>query len=44
METEEGRSLPLLDTGITRKVDGKLDITVYCKQMYMDMRRTRVSI
>ena len=34
--TEEGGSLPFLDTKITRKVDGKFDITVYRKQMHMD--------
>ena len=29
MEVEEGGSLPFLDTKVTRKADGKLDITVY---------------
>ena len=29
-------SLTFLNTKITRKVDGKLDITVYRKQMHMD--------
>ena len=36
MEVEEGGSLPLLDTKITRKEDGKLDITVYRKQTHTD--------
>ena len=28
-ELEEGGSIPFLDTRVTRKVDGKLDVTVY---------------
>ena len=36
MGVEEGESLPFLDTRVTRKEDGKLDITVYCKQTYTD--------
>ena len=36
MEVEEGGSLPFLDTRVTRKEDGKLDITVYHKQTHMD--------
>ena len=35
--TMEGESLPFLDTRVTRKEDGKLDITIlYCKQTHMD--------
>ena len=29
-------SLPFLDTKVTRKEDGKLNITVYCKQTHAD--------
>ena len=36
MEVEEGGSLPFLDTRVTRKEDGKLDITVYHKQTHTD--------
>ena len=36
MEVEEGGSLSFLDTRVMRKEDGKLDITVYCKQMHTD--------
>ena len=36
MEVEEGGSLPFLDTKLTRKEDGKLDITVYRKQTHTD--------
>ena len=36
MEVEEGVSLPFLDTKITRKEDGELDITVHHKQMNTD--------
>ena len=36
MELEEGRSIPFLDTRITRKVEGKLDIIVYRKSTYRD--------
>ena len=36
MEMEEGGSLPFLDTRIMRKADGKLHITVYCKQTHTD--------
>ena len=36
MEVEEGGSLPFLDTRVTRKEDGKLDITVYRKQTHTD--------
>ena len=36
MEVEEGGSLPFLDMRVTRKEDGKLDITVYRKQMHTD--------
>ena len=36
MEMEEGGSLHFLDTKATRKEDGKLDITVYHKQMHTD--------
>ena len=36
MEVEEGGSLPFLDTRVTRKEDGKLDITVYRQQTHTD--------
>ena len=35
-ELEEGGSIPFLDTRVTRKVDGKLDVTVYRKPMHTD--------
>ena len=35
-ELEEGGSIPFLDTRVTRKVDGKLDVTVYCKPTHTD--------
>ena len=35
-QMEEDGSLPFLDTRITRKADGKLDITVYRKQTHTD--------
>ena len=36
IEMEEGGSLPFLDTKITKKAGGKLDITLYHKQMHTD--------
>ena len=39
MEVEEGESLPSLDTRITRKEDGKLDVIVYRKQTHTDRYR-----
>ena len=36
MELEEAGSIPILDTRVTRKVDGKLDATVYRKPTHMD--------
>ena len=36
MELEEGGSIPFLDTRVTRKVEGKLDITVYRKPTHTD--------
>ena len=36
MEVEADGSLPFLDTRVTRKEDGKLDITVYRKQTHTD--------
>ena len=36
MEVEEGGSLPFLNTKVSRREDGKLDITVYCKQTHTD--------
>ena len=30
-DMKEGGSLPFFDTKITRKADGKIEITVYCK-------------
>ena len=36
MELEEGGSIPFLDTRVTRKVDGKLDVTVYRKPTHTD--------
>ena len=38
MEVEESGSLRFFDTKATRKEDGKLDITVYCKQRHMDKK------
>ena len=35
-ELEEGGSIPFLDTRVTRKVDGKLDVTVYRKPTHTD--------
>ena len=35
-EMEEGGSVPFLDTRVTRKVDGKLEVTVYRKPMHTD--------
>ena len=35
-ELEEGGSIPFLDTRVTRKVDGKLDVTVYHKPTHTD--------
>ena len=35
-ELEEGGSIPFLDTRVTRKVDGKLSITVYRKPTHTD--------
>ena len=34
MELEEDGSIPFLDTRVTRKVEGKLDIAVYHKPTY----------
>lgn len=34
MELEEDGSIPFLDTRVIRKVEGKLDITVYRKPMH----------
>ena len=36
MEVEEDGSIPFLDTRVTRKVEGKLDITVYRKPTHTD--------
>ena len=36
MELEEDESIPFLDTRVTRKVEGKLDITVYRKPTHTD--------
>ena len=36
LEVEEDRSLHFLDTKLTRKEEGELDITVYLKQMHAD--------
>ena len=35
-ELEEGGSIPFLDTRVTRKVDVKLDVTVYRKPTHTD--------
>ena len=35
-ELEEGGSIPFLDTRVTRKVDGKLDVTVYRKPTHTE--------
>ena len=35
-ELEEGGSIPFLDTRVIRKVDGKLDVTVYRKPTHTD--------